>query len=105
MALSGYLANRGLAIVFGEERAEPGVIRKGVFGIVRHPVYLSEIVLYLGLLILSLSLGAAVVWVIGIGFLHYISRYEERLLLERFGEDYVAYMRDVPMWFPRLRKR
>jgi protein-S-isoprenylcysteine O-methyltransferase Ste14 len=105
LVLSAYLAKTGLRIVFGEEREKPGVIRKSVFGVVRHPVYLSEILLYLSLLMLSISLAAALVWIIAIGFLHYISRYEERLLLARFGEDYDNYMRKVPMWFPRLRKR
>ena len=105
LVLSGYLAKTSLSIVFGEERETPGVIRKSVFGVVRHPVYLSEILLYLGLLMLSISLAAAVVWVIAIGFLHYISRYEERMLLVRFGEDYENYMREVPIWFPRIRKR
>jgi len=105
LVLSGYLAITGLSIVFGEERKKPGVIRKSVFNVVRHPVYLSEILLYLALLMLSISLAAAVVWIAAIGFLHYISRYEERLLLERFGEEYELYMREVPMWIPWLRKR
>jgi protein-S-isoprenylcysteine O-methyltransferase Ste14 len=105
VALSGYLAGEGLSIVFGEEREEPGVIRKGVFSVVRHPIYLGEILVYLGLLMLSLSLVAAVVWAVAIVFLHAISRYEERLLLARFGEAYEAYMREVPMWIPRPWKR
>lgn len=104
LVLPGYLAKTGLSIVFGEERETLGVIRKSVFNVVRHPVYLSEILLYLGLLMLSISLAAAVVWIIAIRFLHYISRYEERLLLARFGEEYELYMREVPMWIPRLRK-
>lgn len=103
--LSGYLARKGLSIVFGEERQKPGVIINSVFGVVRHPIYLSEIVLYLGFLMMSTSLVAAVVWVIAIGFLHYISRYEERLLLARFGEVYRQYMREVPMWIPRPWKK
>ena len=105
LVLSGYLARTGLSIVFGENKEKPGVINKGVFSVVRHPVYLSEILLYLGLLMLSISLAAAVVLVIAIVFLHYISRYEERLLLARFGKEYEQYMREVPMWIPRLRKR
>jgi protein-S-isoprenylcysteine O-methyltransferase Ste14 len=64
LVLSGYLAKTSLSIVFGEEREKSGVIRKSSFGIVRHPIYLSEILLYLGLLMLSISLAAAVVWVI-----------------------------------------
>ena len=103
--LAAYLARTGMSIVFGDERAEPSVIREGAFGVVRHPIYLSELLLYLGLLLVSISLAAALVWVIAIGFLHYISRHEEKLLLARFGDEYEEYMRDVPMWIPRLRKR
>ena len=105
LVLSGYLATMGLSIVFGEQREKPGVIKKSVFNFVRHPIYLSEILLYLGFLVLSISLAAVFVWVIAIVFLHYISRYEERLLLDRFGEEYEQYMREVPMWIPRLRRR
>ena len=104
LVLSGYLAKTGLSIVFGEEREKPGVIRKGVFGVIRHPVYMSEILLYLGFLMLSISLAAALMWIIAIVFLHYISRHEEKLLLARFGKEYEQYIREVPMWIPRLRK-
>ena len=104
LVLSAYLARTGMSIVFGEEKENTGVIRKRVFNIVRHPIYMSEILLYLGFLMMSISLAAAFVWVIAILFLHYISRYEERLLLERFGKEYEHYMREVPMYIPRLRK-
>jgi len=105
LIISGYLSIKGLSIVFGEKREEPCVIKKGVFNIVRHPIYLSEIFLYLGLLILNISLAASIVWIIGIAFLHYISKYEESLLFARFGKEYEQYMKEVPMWIPRLRKK
>jgi len=105
LAISGYLAQTGLSIVFDEKRDTPSVIRKSVFNIVRHPIYLSEIMLYCGLLLLSISLAAFVVLLMAIAFLHYISRFEEKLLLARFGEEYRKYMQEVPMWIPRLRKR
>ena len=102
LIVSGYLAKTGLNIVFGKEQKNAEVIRKGAFNFVRHPIYLGEILLYLGMLILSLSLAAVVVWVVTIVFLHFISRFEEELLLERFGESYKQYMQEVPMWFPRI---
>jgi protein-S-isoprenylcysteine O-methyltransferase Ste14 len=105
LGLSAYLARTGMYIVFGEKREKPAVIKKGVFGYIRHPVYLSEILLYPGLLMMSISLAASVVWLIGIGFLYYISRYEEKALLAHFGEDYKQYMKEVPMWIPRLRRK
>lgn len=103
--LSSHLSRTGLSIVFGEEREKPGVIRKSVFDIVRHPVYLSEVLFYLGLLMFSISLAAAVVWIFAIVFLHHISRYEEKLLLSRFGEEYRQYKNEVPMWIPLFWKK
>ena len=100
-----FLARSGMKVVFGEVRDKPGVIRKGVFWVVRHPIYNAEILFYLGLLLIRTSLAAAAVWIIAIGFLHYISRYEEKLLLARFGDDYKRYMKDVPMYFPRVWRR
>jgi len=97
-----YLARTSRRIVYGEARDTPRVIRESVFGIVRHPMYSGEILLYLGLLLFSLSLAAACVWGLVIGFLHVIARYEERQLLAHFGDDYREYMEEVPMWLPRM---
>jgi protein-S-isoprenylcysteine O-methyltransferase Ste14 len=105
LCVAAYCAWSGLSIVFGEVRETPSVIRKGVFGVVRHPIYLSEVLLYLGLFLIHMSMAAGVVWLGASVFLYYLSRYEERLLLERFGEDYRVYIRDIGMWIPRLRRK
>lgn len=105
LLLSGYLAIAGLSIVFGEKRDKPVVIRKSVFNMVRHPIYLSEILLYLGLIMFSISLVSIFVLLCAFLFLHAISRYEEKLLRVRFGEAYDAYMQEVPMWIPKLGKK
>ena len=104
LILSGYIAKTGLFIVFGKKAQTEGVIKKGVFSFVRHPIYLSEIILYLGLLMIHISLAAGCILVVAIFFLHYISRYEEKLLLARFGKEYEQYMKEVPMWFPRFNR-
>ncbi len=105
LIISLIMAVKGHNIIFGEKRERPEVITKGVFGIVRHPIYLSEILLYLGAIVLSISLVAAAIWIIVIFFLYYISRHEERLLLARFGEEYERYMKETPMLVPRIRWR
>ena len=105
LCLSAYCAWSGLRIVFGEVRQTPSVIRKGVFVVVRHPIYLSEVLLYLGLFMLNMSLAAGGVWLGATVFLFYLSQYEERLLLNRFGDEYRSYMHDVGMWVPRSRRK
>lgn len=105
LAASAYLAMSGLRIVFGEVRKQPEVIRKGVFGIVRHPVYFASILFYLGLILSSLSLLSAAIWIFIVLFYYYISRYEEKLLLQKFGPAYEEYKRKVPMLIPGLKRR
>ena len=101
---SAYMAKTGLSIIFGRNAQTQGVVKKGVFGWVRHPIYLSELLLYLALLVIQISLTAFIILVLAIIFLYYISRYEERLLMEKYGDEYRQYMREVPMWLPRFKK-
>ena len=102
--LAGYLAKASLKIVFDEVREKPEVISKGVFRFVRHPMYLSAILLYLSFLIFKLSLASLLVWIVTFLFYHFIAKYEEKLLLEQFGEEYEKYRRSVPMWIPTFKK-
>ncbi len=103
--LSGawYFAKSGLRIVFDEIREPPIVIRKGVFNRVRHPIYLGSLLFYLGLCVLTLSIFSFAIWIGIIAFYHFISKYEEKLLLDKFGVEYEKYRSEVPMWIPRLR--
>ena len=102
LLLAGYMAKKSTAIVFGEVRQEPAVIRKSLFKYLRHPMYMSEILLYLGLITISISLASFGIGIIAFFFLNYIASHEEKMLLARFGEDYANYMRDVPRWLPRF---
>ena len=58
LALAAYLGASSHRTIFGTTRDEPHVVRTGVFSIVRHPMYLSEILLYLGWLACGVSLIA-----------------------------------------------
>ena len=102
LAAAALSARSGLRIVFGEVRSEPGVIRKGVFGVVRHPVYLGSLLFYLGLVVMTVSILSFMVLILIAGFYHCIARYEEKLLVGKFGDDYTAYLNEVPMWIPRI---
>lgn len=102
LIVSGFFSLSGMRKVFNEVRDKPEVIRKGVFSIVRHPVYFGEILIYLGLLLFSMSIASAIIWIMAIIFLNYIAGYEEKILLDHFGEEYRAYMNEVPRWIPKI---
>jgi len=105
LILSFLLARSGLKAVFGEQREELVLIKSGVFSIVRHPIYLSAILLYLGFIILSLSIISFCIWIIIILFYYFISQYEEKLLIDKLGSQYEEYMNEVPMFIPRIKRK
>jgi protein-S-isoprenylcysteine O-methyltransferase Ste14 len=94
------IARAGLAQIFKEERDPPHVVTGGVYALVRHPIYLGAILLYLGFILFSFSLISAALWIAIIIFYRFISRYEEKLLINLFGDEYRDYMKRVPMLFP-----
>lgn len=105
LGYSLWLARAGLKIVFGEKREKSEVIKKGVFSKVRHPIYLGAILLYLGLIFFTFSLLSLGFWLfIIIPFYIWISKYEEKILTEHFGQEYLDYKNEVPMLFPRIFK-
>ena len=97
-----YLARRGMKAVFGTEREKPEVICTGVFRIVRHPIYLGAILFYLGASIITMSIASCAFILVIIGFYIAICKYEERILTEAFGNDYLEYKKKTGMLFPRL---
>jgi protein-S-isoprenylcysteine O-methyltransferase Ste14 len=105
MILAGILAYLAHEMVFGEERDEPGVIREGVYSFVRHPMYLGPILLYFGLFFSTFSLATLALFVVIVIFYDYIASYEEKLLISKFGEDYVQYQMEVGKWLPELKFR
>jgi len=99
-----YLARGGMKAVFGTARENPEVISTGVFRIVRHPIYTGAILFYLGASLITMSIASAAFLLVIITFYITISRYEERILTEAFGNDYLEYKNKTGMLFPKLVK-
>lgn len=103
ISIGGWLSLYGIHMVFGEFHREPVLITEGMFAHVRHPIYLGAILVYLGILVLTLSPLGFLVWV-GIIYLYCrLSRYEEQRLISLFGKAYEDYQARVPMMFPRFK--
>ena len=98
-----YLARGGMKAVFGTARENPEVIRTGVFRIVRHPIYTGAILFYLGTSLITMSIASGAFCLLIIGFYIVISKYEEGILTEVFGNDYLEYKKKTGMLFPKLR--
>lgn len=98
------LARGGMKAVFGTKRTKPEVLDSGVFSVVRHPIYTGAILFYLGASLYTMSLASGLFLLPIIGFYSWIASYEERILTEQFGDDYLNYKKKTGMLFPKLLK-
>lgn len=97
--------------IAGSETRTTGVvgatnlITDGPFGYVRNPLYVGNILMYVGCGIMSnaltpwLTVGAFVWFVLQY---HLIVSREEEHLRTAFGEEYTAYLKNVPRFLPRF---
>jgi protein-S-isoprenylcysteine O-methyltransferase Ste14 len=111
IALVGELVRfLGVSWAGSETRTTGGVggtflIISGPFAYVRNPLYVGNILMYLGLGIMSFALFPYLQIVAIIFFLFqyfYIVIEEEKYLLEKFKDDYKHYCKHVPAFLPRL---
>lgn len=79
------------------------LISTGPFSLVRNPLYLGNIALWVGFAVSArlLYLAPLLILVVGLEY-HAIVRWEEQLLAARFGDSYRAYAARVPRWVPAL---
>jgi protein-S-isoprenylcysteine O-methyltransferase Ste14 len=87
--------------------ADPGdrLLQEGIYGVVRHPRYLSVIVGTAGFAMFVNYVGAYLMVLASIPALFLVTILEERELAHRFGVEYEEYRSRVPAIFPRLPKR
>jgi len=84
-------------------RKKREVVRVGPYSLVRNPLYVFSLVGVAGIGLCAGSVAMAVgltlpLWAV----FDALVRSEERYLSSRFGEEYVAYLRDTPRWLPSL---
>jgi len=83
-----------------EGLTERELVTTGVYGIVRHPMYLAGLVIVIFNPILTMN-GLTFSLLAGLYFLFGVF-IEERRFVEIFGDQYREYMKRVPMLIPRM---
>lgn len=79
------------------------LITNGVYSVVRHPQYTGIFLAVFGQLVHWPTLATlALAPLIVLAYVH-LARREEKQMIERFGEAYVAYRQRTPTFFPQWR--
>jgi len=102
----------GVSWAGSETRTTGGVggtylVISGPFAYVRNPLYVGNILMYIGLGIMSMALFPYL-QIVAITFFiiqyNFIVKEEEGFLEKKFGNNYQKYLQNVPRFFPRVTK-
>ena len=92
-------------VVVSHEHRPTDIVSTGAFRYVRHPLYLGCLLFYMGLAVSTVSLFSLALLVLIFVFYNYIAGYEEKLLVQSFGERYSSYKKNTGKWMPRIGKK
>jgi protein-S-isoprenylcysteine O-methyltransferase Ste14 len=88
-----------------EHKRPAHLITDGVFAIIRHPQNFGGAVLHVGMSVLVSGWLSLLVTPILIYFDYLVAAKEETELIRIFGQEYYDYRKQVPMFFPRTKRR
>jgi protein-S-isoprenylcysteine O-methyltransferase Ste14 len=83
----------------GLEKTSRYMLVEGPYRFSRHPMYLLELVMWMGWAIFYGSIPVLIAFVVEWVVFAFAARYEERQLEARFDEAYLLYQKTVPRWF------
>lgn len=80
-----------------------GINKTGMYSLLRHPLYLGNFLMWLGIGMLTENIWFNLFFILGF-WLYYerIMYAEETFLIKKFGDEYTKWSKDVPPFIPRL---
>lgn len=78
------------------------IVTDGIYGHIRHPLYLGEMMRNIGFAVAAYSLYGLIPTLIGNALLLFRIRIEERMLTEAFGGEYEEYMNKTKKLVPHV---
>ena len=106
LILSAYIVIAGYLLL--KRKGKPSVnfentsllVRSGIYGYIRHPLYLSIFLFGTGVVLKDPRPTQLVLGAINLIAVWFTSRIEEREMVEKFGDEYRIYMNETKMFIP-----
>lgn len=96
-----------LLVIFGWTtifKSKNQLVTTGIYNYIRHPQYLGVLLITFGMNILWVTFSTLILWPV-LAFLYYrLAKEEDKQLTENFGEEFIKYKNNVPMFIPRIER-
>lgn len=102
------LTHRALAIQWSttlQFKEDHTLITTGPYGFIRHPMYTSLSIIFIGLAVVSSFWPLWILTLIMTIFFFRIVRIEEEMMIDEFGDEYESYIERTGRYLPKLPRR
>jgi len=99
-AVLGFLLLRVIGKPQGDLENTSKLVTIGLYRFIRHPLYASLLFLGTGVFLKDISITTVLLAFINIVALIATAKEEEKEMIEKFGEEYIAYMHKTQMFIP-----
>jgi protein-S-isoprenylcysteine O-methyltransferase Ste14 len=89
--------------LFKSHQPPTSLIKKGILGRTRNPMYFGILLIYVACICLSISLVSIAVFFLIFIVYNNMVKFEEKILENLFGDQFLEYKKTVPRWFPKIR--
>lgn len=108
LILSAYLAIAGVLLL--KKKGKPGhdieattvLVKSGIYKFIRHPLYLSLLLLGTGIVLKDPGILQLILGIINLAALYLTALIEEKEMIYRFGTAYSEYIKETRMFIPFL---
>lgn len=92
----------GLAFLGLKREEDIGLVRDGIHGKIRHPIYSGTILIFIGMFLYTPTDIVLVAVIVIFCYLPLGIYFEEQKLIRKHGEAYMEYKKEVPALIPKL---
>jgi protein-S-isoprenylcysteine O-methyltransferase Ste14 len=106
MTLSAYIAVAGYLLLKNKGNPDSNfentslLVKSGLYGYIRHPLYLSVFLFGTGVMLKDAGLFQVVLGLINMTAVYITARIEEKEMIMKFGDEYTQYMSETRMFIP-----
>ena len=90
--------------LFKSHEPPTNLINEGILGRTRNPMYFGILLIYVACISLSISLISIAAFILIFLVYDKMVRFEEKIMENLFGSEFLEYKKKVPRWFPKITK-
>ena len=90
--------------LFKSHEPPTNLIDEGILGRTRNPMYFGILLIYVACISLSISLISIATFIPIFLVYNKMAKFEEKIMENLFGNEFLEYKKKVPKWFPKITK-